>query len=85
MLAIVAMLMMASCTSTYQSASVYDDVYYSPGTSDQVVVQKRMDEGAPGVSYGSNTSDDRFENTVQPEAEVIGSGSYAQESGFYLR
>lgn len=83
MLAIVTVLMVSSCTSTYQTASVYDDVYYSPGTSNQAEVQKRLDYGASGVSYGSNTSDDRFENTVQPEAEVIGSSNIAQTSGYY--
>jgi len=83
MLAIIAMLMLASCSSTYQTASIYDDVYYSPGTSDQVVVEKRVGTPTSDVSYGNNASEDRFKNTAQPEAEIIGSHTYSQGSGYY--
>jgi len=80
MLAIVAMLILVSCQSTYQSTSSYDDVYYSPGSSDQAVAQKRVGGSSDAVSYGNNSSEDRFENTTQPQSEIIGSDNYSQGS-----
>jgi hypothetical protein len=71
---IVSIFMLAACQVTYDTASVYDDVYYTPGSS--AVADAGNDSQPAGITYGSNTSVTQYEQSAVPQSEQIENDDY---------
>ena len=65
---IIAIFALASCKSSYDSAAVYDDVYYTP-KEDAVLTSKSR---TSKVVYGNTTPGEQYQQSSQPESTAVG-------------
>ncbi|HRW96825.1 MAG TPA: hypothetical protein P5104_04785, partial [Bacteroidales bacterium] len=59
---------LSACQVSYDAASTYDDVYYTPKATTQV---EEIVAPSSGITYGSNTSANYYEQSSVPESEPM--------------
>jgi len=74
---------LAGCKSSYDSASMYDDVYYTPKSNKGKEVTATQTDNSSGLVYGNNASTERFENSVEPQKEYLGTDEYSDYKSYY--
>jgi len=74
-IAIAFLFTLASCTSTYQAASAYDDVYYTPKNSNQAISSSSKSNASKVIYSGSSSLDD-YQQTSDPQSVAVDERDY---------
>ncbi len=74
-IAIAFLFTLASCTSTYQAASAYDDVYYTPKNSNQAISSSSKSSTSK-VIYSGSSSLDGYQQTSDPQSVAVDERDY---------
>ncbi len=69
--------LLAACQTTYETASVYDDVYYTPRSAVNADAGDISGQST-GVTYGSSTSVTRYRQTSAPENDQVDDRQYGE-------
>ncbi len=72
--------LLAACKTSYDSASMYDDVYYTPKSENSVKVAAVQSTNNEDLNYGSNIATDRVEQSPDSNS---GSDEYSAYQSYY--
>ena len=76
-----AIFLLAACSTSYDSASTYDDVYYTPKSENSQQVATTQSSGTTSLNYGSNTSTKPIEKSTETTSNI---DDYSAYETYYL-